>query len=81
MLERYREELRQNVIDGDITAIPFEFEIQRTDYNAMEGTVVVLEKFRTGTNYTERKRYTYYIKRKNGYWVIVDYVVANLGTE
>jgi hypothetical protein len=81
MLERYREEMQQSVIDGDITAIPFEFEIQRTDYNAVEGTVVVLEKFRTGTNYTERKRYTYYIKRKNDYWVIVDYVVANLGTE
>jgi hypothetical protein len=81
MLERYREEMQQSVIDGDITAIPVEFEIQRTDYNAVEGTVVVLEKFRTGTNYTERKRYTYYIKRKNDYWVIVDYVVVNLGTE
>jgi hypothetical protein len=81
MLERYRGEMRQNVIDGDITAIPSEFEIQRTDYNALEGTVVVLEKFKTGTNYTERKRYTYYVKRKDGYWVIVDYVVANLGTE
>jgi hypothetical protein len=81
MLERYREEMRQNVIDGDITAIPVEFEIQRTDYNAAEGTVVVLEKFKTGTNYTERKRYTYYIKRRDDYWVVVDYVVANLGTE
>jgi hypothetical protein len=81
MLVRYREEMRQSVIDGDITAIPFEFEIQRTDYNALEGTVIVLEKFRTGTNYTERKRYTYYVKRKDDYWVIVDYVVANLGTE
>lgn len=81
MLARYREEMRQNVIDGDITAIPFEFEIQRTDYNSLEGTVVVLEKFRTGTNFTERKRYTYYIKRKDDHWVIVDYVVANLGTE
>jgi hypothetical protein len=54
MLDRYREEMRQNVIDGDISAIPFEFEIERTNYNALEGTVVVLEKFRTGTNYTER---------------------------
>jgi hypothetical protein len=81
MLTRYREEMRESVIDGDITAIPSEFEIQRTDYNALEGTVVVLEKFRTGTNYTELKRYTYYVKRKDDYWVIVDYVVANLGTE
>jgi hypothetical protein len=81
MLERYREELQQNVIDGDISAIPFEFEIERTSYNAQEGTVVALEKFRTGANYTERKRYTYYLKRKDAYWAIVDYVVTNLGTE
>jgi hypothetical protein len=81
MLERYRAEMRQSVIDGDISAIPVEFEIERTNYNALEGTVVALEKFRTGTNYTERKRYTYYLKREDNYWVIVDYVVANLGTE
>ncbi|MDR2135156.1 MAG: hypothetical protein LBO76_00915 [Treponema sp.] len=81
MLERYREELRQSVIDGDISAIPVEFEVERTNYNALEGTVTVLEKFRTGTNYTERKRYTYYLKRKDGYWAVVDYTVSNLGTE
>jgi hypothetical protein len=81
MLARYREELQQSVIDGDITAIPSEFEIERTTYNAQEGTVVVLEKFRTGTNYTERKRYTYYVQRKGAYWAVVDYVVTNLGTE
>ncbi|MDR1970429.1 MAG: hypothetical protein LBQ46_00760 [Treponema sp.] len=80
MIARYREEMRQSVIDGDITAIPFEFEIERTNYNALEGTVVVLEWFRTGTNYTERKRYTYYLRRKDDYWTIVDYVVTNLGT-
>jgi hypothetical protein len=81
MLDRYREEMRQSVIDGDISAIPFEFEIEQTTYSALEGTVVVLEKFRTGTNYTERKRYTYYLKRKDNYWMVVDYVVSNLGTE
>jgi hypothetical protein len=81
MLARYREEMQQSVIDGDISAIPFEFEIERTNYSALEGTVVVLEKFRTGTNYVERKRYTYYLRRKENYWAIVDYVVTNLGTE
>jgi hypothetical protein len=81
MLDVYREEMQQSVIDGDITAIPYEFEIERTNYNALEGTVVVLERFRTGTNYTERKRYTYHLKRKEDYWTVVDYVVANLGTE
>jgi hypothetical protein len=81
MLARYREEMQQSVIDGDISAIPFEFEIERTNYSALEGTVVVLERFRTGTNYVERKRYTYYLKRKENYWAVVDYVVTNLGTE
>jgi hypothetical protein len=81
MLARYREEMRQSVIDGDITAIPFEFEIEHTSYNALEGTVVVLEKFKAGANYTERKRYTYHMKRKGDYWTVVDYVVSNLGTE
>jgi hypothetical protein len=81
MLARYREEMQQSVIDGDISAIPFEFEIERTNYSALEGTVVALEKFRTGTNYVELKRYTYYLKRKDNYWAVIDYVVTNLGTE
>jgi hypothetical protein len=80
MLSRYREELRQESVDGDITLIPFEYEIERTNYNALEGTVTVLEKFRTG-NYTELKRYTYYLQRRDRVWTVVDYVVTNLGTE
>ncbi|MDR0998319.1 MAG: hypothetical protein LBL70_04570 [Treponema sp.] len=80
MLSRYREELQQEIVDGDITLIPFEYGIERTSYNALEGTVTVLEKFRTG-NYTEVKRYTYYLQRRNGVWIVVDYVVTNLGTE
>jgi hypothetical protein len=80
MLSRYREELQQEVVDGDITLIPFAYEIERTNYNALEGTVTVLEKFRTG-NYTELKRYTYYLQRRDAVWIVVDYVVTNLGTE
>jgi hypothetical protein len=80
MLSRYREELRQEAVDGDITLIPFEYEIERTSYNALEGTVTVLEKFKTG-NYTELKRYTYYLQRRDSVWTVVDYVVTNLGTE
>jgi hypothetical protein len=80
MLSRYREELQQEITDGDITLIPFEYEIERTTYNALEGTVTVLEKFRTG-NYTEVKRYTYHLQRRDRVWAVVDYVVVNLGTE
>jgi hypothetical protein len=80
MIERYRTELQGAVIDGDISAIPSEFTVERTMYNALEGTVIVLEKFKVG-NYTERKRYTYSLRRKDDVWNIIDYVVMNLGTE
>jgi hypothetical protein len=80
MLASYREALSKQTIDGDISAIPAEFKIERTTYNADEGTVSALEKFRTG-DYTEVKRYTYYLRRNEGVWTIVDYVVQNLGTE
>lgn len=80
MIANYRSELRKTTIDGDIAAIPMTFEIENTNYNANEGTVVVLEKFKTG-DYIERKRYTYYLEKEDDYWSIVDYTVMNLGTE
>ena len=80
MIDRYRAELQSAVIDGDISTIPINFTIERTMYNADEGTVTVLEYFRTGS-YTEKKRYTYYLKRIDNIWSIVDYTVVNLGTE
>jgi hypothetical protein len=80
MLGRYRTELQSTITDGDISTIPAEFTMERTVYNSLEGTVTVLEKFRVG-NYTERKRYTYYLRRKDDIWTIVDYSVVNLGTE
>jgi hypothetical protein len=80
MLARYRAELEAEVTDGDIATIPMEFQIERTTYSAEEGTVSVLEKFKTG-NYIERKRYTYYLRQRDDVWTIVDYTVLNLGTE
>jgi hypothetical protein len=80
MAARYRLELQDAVVDGDIAVIPTEFQIERTTYGAEEGTVVVLEKFRGGS-YTERKRYTYTLRRKDDIWTIIDYTVVNLGTE
>jgi len=80
MLDRYRADLRNALVDGDIVTIPVEFQVERTSYGAEEGTVAVLEKFRFGT-YVERKRYTYYLRRRDDIWMIVDYSVMNLGTE
>jgi hypothetical protein len=80
MVARYRRELMAAVTDGDIATIPMEFTIEQTTYTAEEGTVSVLEKFKTG-NYIERKRYTYHLRQKDDVWTIVDYTVLNLGTE
>jgi hypothetical protein len=80
MLARYRQELQDSVVDGDISVMPSEFTIERTQYNNTEGTVTVLEKFRYA-NFTELKRYTYYLRQKDNIWTIVNYSVVNLGTE
>ncbi|MDR1866766.1 MAG: hypothetical protein LBQ77_00685 [Treponema sp.] len=80
LLARYRESLRSNTIGEDIVTIPMDFVIERTNYGAVEGTVVVLERFKVGM-YTERKRYTYYLRRYDGIWVVTDYQVVHLGTD
>ncbi|MDR2617457.1 MAG: hypothetical protein LBC62_01185 [Treponema sp.] len=80
MIARYRNELQSAVVDSDIASIPREFTIERTQYNAEEGSVTALEYFKVGT-YTEKKRYTYYLRRSDDIWTIVDYSVVNLGTE
>jgi hypothetical protein len=54
--------------------------MERTEYNNQEGTVTVLEEFNYG-NFTERKRYTYYVQRRDDIWTVVDYSVVNLGTK
>ena len=80
MIARYREELQSAIADGDISVIPMNYTIERTIYDARSGTVTVLEYFRVGT-YTEKKRYTWYLEKKDNIWIIVDYSVVNLGTE
>ena len=80
MIARYRDELQNSIIDGDISLVPSDFTIERTVYSATEGTVTVLEYFKAGT-YTEKKRYTWYLEKKDDFWTIVDYSVVNLGTE
>jgi hypothetical protein len=80
MVKEYRKNLQNSVIDGDINVIPTSFQIERTEYNNNEGTVIVLTRFRQ-TNFTELRRYTYYLERKDNIWKIVNYTVRGLGTE
>jgi hypothetical protein len=80
MISRFRQDLQNAVIDGDISLIPMDFTIERTVYNAQTGTVTVLEYFRVGS-YTEKKRYSWYLEKRDDIWTIIDYSVVNLGTE
>jgi hypothetical protein len=80
MVAEYRQNLQGGVMDGNISVIPTSFTMEQCQYNSSEGTVTVLEKFRQIT-FTELRRYTYYLERKDEVWMIVDYSVASLGTE
>ena len=80
LLSRYKSEMQAAVVDGDIATIPRNFIIERTNYGAEEGTVSVLQFFDMGM-YLERKRYIYYMRRIDGFWTVVAYTAAKLGTE
>ena len=80
MVNEYRRNLQNSVVDGDIVVIPTTFEILRTVYNNNEGTVVVLQRFRL-PNFTELRQYTYFLEKKDNYWMIVNYSVQGMGTE
>ena len=80
MIKQYRQELQNSVTDGTISVIPTSFEIERTQYNSFEGSVSVLQKFKSAY-FTELKRYTYFLRQKDNIWTIVNYSVVNLGTE
>ncbi|MBN1838043.1 MAG: hypothetical protein JW820_19450 [Spirochaetales bacterium] len=77
---RFKEGLTAGTVDEDIQVIPTSFEILETSYTPFEGTVVVVERFQQ-EGYTEIKRYTYYLERRDDIWLITDYETFNLGTE
>ncbi|MBR6154667.1 MAG: hypothetical protein IKQ43_09575 [Treponema sp.] len=80
MLQQFKADLMQSRIDTDIVSIPSKFEIETTTYSQTQGTVKVLEWFRN-TTFTEKKRYTYYVRQRDGIWQIYNYTVDNLGTQ
>jgi hypothetical protein len=79
MINAYRQSLQNAVIDGDIVVIPTSFDILKTQYNNDEGTVVALQRYRF-PNYTELREYTYYLEKKDNFWMIVSYSVQGMGT-
>jgi hypothetical protein len=79
MLNAYKQNLQSAVIDGDIVTIPNSFNIMKTQYNNDTGSVVVLQRYRY-PNYTELREYTYWLEKKDNFWVIVNYSVQGMGT-
>jgi len=81
MLEDYRTELMNETSnDRDISTIPVEFEIERTEYAGNLGTVEVIEWFKY-PSFREKKRYTYELESRDGIWRVYGFSVQNLGTE
>ncbi len=79
-IEGFRRDLMQESVEQDVLLIPRTFEIVETAYKAANGTVKVLERF-AYPDYTEKKRFTYYLEKQDRYWIVTDYDVENLGTE
>ena len=80
MIANYKADLMLSKIDNDIVSIPERFSIERTTYSQTEGTVTVLQWFKYDT-FTEKKRYEYFLRQRDGIWLIYDYRVENLGSE
>jgi hypothetical protein len=80
MVEEYRRNLKNSVVDSDISMIPTEFSIERTEYRNNEGTVIVLQKYRY-SGFTEIREYEYSLERRDNFWIIVNYNVRGMGTE
>ena len=58
----------------------FSFDILKTTYTPGEATVLVDQRFDQG-NFTEVRRYTYFLQRRDRIWKVIDFGVQNLGTE
>jgi len=80
MIANYKSDLMLSKIDKDIVSIPERFSIERTTYTQTEGSVIVVEWFKYDT-FTEKKRYEYFLRQRDGIWIIYNYRVENLGSE
>ena len=78
-LAEFREQLRGERIDEDISAIPSSFEILQTTYTPTEGQVIANLRFQE-EGFTAIRRYNYFLRRDDQTWEIYDYNVTNVGT-
>jgi hypothetical protein len=80
MVEQYQEALQRRQVNADILLVPTTFSVVNTSYTSSKATVEVIQSFEY-PDFTEKRSYTYHLHRENGYWMIYDYFVRQLGTE
>lgn len=66
--------------DQQILYVPDRFIVNRTTYNDTNAEVEVMEYFGF-RDFIEKKKYTYYLENKEGFWMITRYKVINAGNE
>lgn len=83
MLEDYKEMLKSSMVNSEILLVPTSYKLIGYQVNLQdreEATVEVRARFKY-RNFTEIKKFTYFLHRKDGYWEIYRYEVNNEGTE
>ena len=80
MVDEYHELLKNEMVDTDILIKPTEYEVLKTEYTPEEANVLVDQEFKY-PNFTEKRRYVYYLHRPEGYWVIYNYQVLGQGNQ
>ncbi len=83
MIEEYKELLRSSMVNSEILIRPSSYDVVQYRVNLNnreEAEVTVLSRF-SYPEYTEIKRFIYYLHRPDEYWQVHDYDVINEGTE
>ena len=78
-LAQFKTDLEDALQEPELSAVPTSIEMVRTTYNTEEATVIMDQSYRYAT-FTEVKRYSYFLRRRDGVWYIYDYAVTNLGS-
>ncbi|OHD14796.1 MAG: hypothetical protein A2086_14110 [Spirochaetes bacterium GWD1_27_9] len=79
IIEQYKEYLKKDTID-DISFLPHNFEILKTEYGQGKGKVDVIIEYKY-IEYIERKYYTFFLYKKGEIWYVYDYEVMNMGVK
>lgn len=76
-IEWYKKQIMEGKEEWHLVMLPHNFEMVETSYTPTEARVKVKQIYRHPT-YDEIRYYTYYLKRSNNTWEVVNYIVQNV---